>query len=249
VNEPSQWAQMQWRDTYHNGSYTSLVMLDFLINKRAVTYDTYLRKRSVILDQNDFTAYEARLAVDRDADPTPEEFRRTKDWLLQFSDADFNFVVDNGTGRCTSFAIQTARRLENQHLNIFDFDFYKLGIHHLARCKKTGIVIDSSSKRGAFVLQPGEEMTVISEQFNWQNKWTFISPESSRFVKIRRHGSGTQVGHAQQSMINAMVLTLPSQDLRSSDAYHLAGSYPQLSDRYGMQGSDSCVLSVSLPLC
>ncbi|KAF8848108.1 hypothetical protein BDZ45DRAFT_681432 [Acephala macrosclerotiorum] len=196
ANEPTQWAQMQWRDTFHNGSYTSLVMLDFLIKKRGVTYDAYLRKRSVILDQNDFTDYEMRLAVDRNADPKPVEFQRTKAWLLQFSDDNFNLVVNNGTGRCTSFAIQTATRLERQHPNIFDFNFYKLGIHHLARCKKTGIVIDSSSKRGAFVLQPGEETTVVSEDFNWQNKWTFIGPESSRFVKVRKDGSRTQITEA-----------------------------------------------------
>jgi hypothetical protein len=234
VNEHSRWAQAQWRDTFHNGSYTTLVMLDFLIKKRGVRYDDYLRNRSVILDQNDFRAYEARLALDRDADPTPTEFQQTKAWLQQFFDNDFRLVINNGTGRCTSFAIQTATRLERQHLNVFDFDFYKLGNHHLARCKNTGMVIDSSSKRGAFALQPGEETTVISEDQNWRNKWTFISPESSRFVKIRRDGSRTQVSLEKQSLINAIVLTLPFQDLRSSNAYRLAGSYSQLFDRYGM---------------
>lgn len=196
--EPFRWTQRQWRDTFHNGSHTTLVMLDFLIKKRGATYDDYLRKRSVILDQNDFIAYEARLCEAGlgnhwEADPTPTEFQQTKAWLQQFSDDEFDSVVDNGTGRCTSFAIQTAARLKDQHPNVFDFDFYKLGIHHLARCKKTQIVIDSSSKKGAFVLQPGEEATVISEDQNWHNKWTFIGPDSCRFVKIRKDGSRTQV--------------------------------------------------------
>jgi hypothetical protein len=240
--EPLEWAQRQWHNTFHNGSYTTLVMLDFLIKKKGVTYDKYLRNRSVILDQNDFSAYEARLNEarleddwDADiADPTPTEFQQTKAWLQRFSNDEFGSVGNNGTGRCTSFAIQTAARLKGQHQDVFDFNFYKLGHHHLARCKKTQTVIDSSSKKGAFVLQPGEESTVISEDQNWHNKWTFFSPDSSRLVQIKKDGSRTKVSSERLSMISAIVLTLLSQDLRSSHAYRLAGSYSQLSDRYGM---------------
>lgn len=64
TSDSIQWALEQWRDTFHTGSYTTLVMLDFLIRKRGVTHDDYLRKRSVILDQNDSIAYKARLEND-----------------------------------------------------------------------------------------------------------------------------------------------------------------------------------------
>lgn len=66
-------------------------------------------------------------------------------------------------GRCTSFAVQVVTKLEIvqrvRKQDMFDFEFFDLTKHNLkhrlARCKKTGILIDSSSSVGAFVLKEG----------------------------------------------------------------------------------------------
>lgn len=63
------------------------------------------------------------------------------------------------SGRCTSFAFKIAKALEKYYYPVFEFEFYDVGRHRLARCKNTGLVIDSSSEEGAFILPNGGKNT------------------------------------------------------------------------------------------
>ncbi|KAK4209175.1 hypothetical protein QBC37DRAFT_404553 [Rhypophila decipiens] len=119
-------------------------------------------------------------------------FKRTKSHLDKFPDSVFNDIVSHGTGRCTPFTIQTINRLNREHPGSYNFHIYRLGNHHLARCSRTGIVIDSSSKSGAFILNPGQELCVASEDHAYKNYWCFDGPnETSRFTK--RHKSNSRL--------------------------------------------------------
>jgi hypothetical protein len=64
------------------------------------------------------------------------------------------------TGLCTSFAIKVVDAL-NQIAppGTYDFVFYDLGWHRLARCKNTGLLIDSSA-RGPLQLKVGAELKI-----------------------------------------------------------------------------------------
>jgi hypothetical protein len=126
-------------------------------------------------------------------------------------------VVHNGTGRCTSFAIQTVDAIQSQHKGSFNFDYYRLGNHHLARCKNTGTVIDSSCKKGAFILQGGEEIDVVSSDERWICTWTFQSPEASSFQKEPKDPDRFQVCYLTHHGPNleTQQLTLNVYSLRS----------------------------------
>ncbi|KAK3367663.1 hypothetical protein B0H63DRAFT_515470 [Podospora didyma] len=55
------------------------------------------------------------------------------------------------TGRCTSFAIKVVFNLNSHHPDSFQFGFYNLGSHRVARCENTNILIDSKSNNGVKV--------------------------------------------------------------------------------------------------
>jgi hypothetical protein len=57
-------------------------------------------------------------------------------------------------GRCTTFAIQMAESLKA--IPELCFGFHDTGGHRLARCSKTGILLDTLLKGGPIVLQEGE---------------------------------------------------------------------------------------------
>ncbi len=64
--------------------------------------------------------------------------------------------------RCTSFAIQAAQIIEGFQIlrevpveSRFEFEFYDVEGHRLARCKKTGLAIDSTSRKGPVVVPTG----------------------------------------------------------------------------------------------
>jgi hypothetical protein len=150
-------ARDEWRDVYHNGSYTTLLMLDFWIKKWRITYEDYLNNPARILDEDDLVQYRSRVQTDSRKIANDDEFPRTKDWLSRLDDAEFDNVIDNGTGRCTSFAIQTVRALNMKYKDKFDFKYYRFGIHQLARCARTGIVIDSTHE--PHILKEGDKFT------------------------------------------------------------------------------------------
>jgi hypothetical protein len=77
------------------------------------------------------------------------------------------------TGRCTSFAVKGAAVItKGKPAAGYDFKIYDLKGHRIARCPKTQVVIDSSSKlpNGAFLLPENKwerfEETDASWKFN-----------------------------------------------------------------------------------
>lgn len=84
-------------------------------------------------------------------------------------DAKLNTTWADTTVRCTSFAVKVVSPLEKQSSGTFKFDIYDLGRHRVARCEKTGILIDSSSKNGAFPLPEGEWVRIEGSEASW--KW------------------------------------------------------------------------------
>lgn len=59
--------------------------------------------------------------------------------------------------------MKIARMVTREYLDSFHFNYYQLGSHQIARCKLTGIVIDSSSERGAFELLEGKKEFQLDE--------------------------------------------------------------------------------------
>lgn len=75
-----------------------------------------------------------------------------------------------------------------EHFDRFNFEFYRLGVHHIALCTKSGVVLDSSSKAGAFTLDEGLDVIYENEQGE-ENIWEFSGPSTSRFIKLDNEGN------------------------------------------------------------
>ncbi|KAK0643968.1 hypothetical protein B0T16DRAFT_494891 [Cercophora newfieldiana] len=70
-------------------------------------------------------------------------------------------------GRCTSFAVKIAHALEKKHPTAFQFQYFDLGGHRVARCQKTTILIDSVSDEGAKLMPP----TTSTDSSDWRDCW------------------------------------------------------------------------------
>jgi hypothetical protein len=80
------------------------------------------------------------------------------------------------TGRCTSFAVKAISSLsstvDTKKQPVCNFAIYDLAGHRIARCLKTGVVIDSSSTvtGGAFVLPEGQWQKFEKTEASWKFK-------------------------------------------------------------------------------
>ena len=71
-------------------------------------------------------------------------------------------------GRCTDFALRIANRLTRQFPDGFEFEYFHVSRpnvsgHRLARCTKTGIVVDILSEIGVFTLWEDETKTITTD--------------------------------------------------------------------------------------
>lgn len=66
------------------------------------------------------------------------------------------------TGTCTALVINASRELMSLYPGVYRFLLYDVGNHKLARCVKTGVVVDSASRHGAYRVLPGQEWTRAS---------------------------------------------------------------------------------------
>lgn len=112
-----------YQDAWDSGPYTSFAMIAFMIGKvpdpsEEAKIRTFLRDPGVL----------ARIK--------PEEMKR--DW----NEGRLGYLVYGRSGLCTSFSIKVVDTLNKQ--GGYDFKFFDLGIHRLALCDKTKVVIDSS---------------------------------------------------------------------------------------------------------
>jgi hypothetical protein len=71
---------------------------------------------------------------------------------------------------------------------LYDWKVYDLGHHRVARCFRTGVVIDSSSivPSGAFILHPGEWAKFPETNASWQFKK--LDSSSNGKFKFEREG-------------------------------------------------------------
>ncbi|KAK3313592.1 hypothetical protein B0H66DRAFT_356907 [Apodospora peruviana] len=124
-----------WKEAFNEGPHTSFTMIELMRSLSRISYTDLLQKRKLKL-----------LHGVTNLDRSPYDMA----WAYR-------------TGRCTSFAIKVARRLENDHPEQFCFRYYDLGAHRIARCDITGIVIDSESVTGARYLTENEGWDLTPE--------------------------------------------------------------------------------------
>ncbi|KAL9620525.1 MAG: hypothetical protein Q9160_004994 [Pyrenula sp. 1 TL-2023] len=129
---PADAAKAMWIENFNKGPYTNSRMVEFLVTKIAK------------LHYADFLSNPKRI----------EKIKQKK--LEKHTDFPFDALWNTKTGRCTAFALSTVDDLERSYDHDWDFKFYKLRNHRLARCEKTGVLIDSSSVPGAIVLREGK---------------------------------------------------------------------------------------------
>lgn len=139
-------ADKAWKNAFVEGPYTGFVMLDYLRVKANLQWTKVLQDGP----KKSLKPVTQAMVV---ADKTPA---MTNTWAGK-------------TGRCTSFAVNVTYLLERTYPGVYDFQIYDLGRHRVARCKKTGILIDSSSAKGAFVLPEGEWVRLEGSEGSW--KW------------------------------------------------------------------------------
>ena len=125
--DPIREATEVWKEVFGNGPYSSFGIHHAKAKYRKLTYE-------------DILANPARL---RDIDGKSV----TEDNLSKHP---FSSTWSSVTGRYTSFALKATALLETRHPNIFKFHYYDIGKHRVARCVKTGILIDPSSKVGPY---------------------------------------------------------------------------------------------------
>ncbi|OBT66537.1 hypothetical protein VE03_03580 [Pseudogymnoascus sp. 23342-1-I1] len=141
-----QLANEEWYKTFEGGPYSTLKMIDFLLGKVGATYNDFVESPGTLksIKKEDF-----------DSETFTGSLRPTWGSL---------------TGRCTSFALKIISQLESIEDSNFVFSIYDLKGHRIARCRNTGIVLDSSSKNGAFQLEESEWKRFEGTDAAW--KWS-----------------------------------------------------------------------------
>ncbi|KND89173.1 hypothetical protein TOPH_06167 [Tolypocladium ophioglossoides CBS 100239] len=172
-------AQKAWVDTFNDGPYTSFKMLDYMLLKAGkVSYEELVK--------------------------TPKVAKKVKKEDIEKDNMDKNPLFDtwgSKTGRCTSFTVKITAELAKAHPKMFDFKIYDLKGHRVARCIKTGVLIDSSSWVGAFILEEGEWKTF--QDGTTSAKWKWLKGKS----KFQR-GNDTKVSSTVLTPIKAMAMCL-----------------------------------------
>lgn len=149
---PTELADAAWKQVFEEGPYTGFVMIDYLcLQANAGKWSDVLRAG--------YTKKDGLVAL------SPVAHKRA----AMMRDANLYTTWAGTTGRCTSFAVKVIYLLERQSPGKFKFRIYDIGRHRVGRCEKTGILIDSSSKNGAFPLPEGEWITIDGSDASW--KW------------------------------------------------------------------------------
>ncbi|OGM50249.1 hypothetical protein ABOM_001043 [Aspergillus bombycis] len=140
-------AQECWEEAFNDGPYSNFLQGEYLVNKSGEPWGNILKDKNLL---------KKKIKIDDLTKDQSTSFIRT--WWA--------------AGRCTSFATRIVRQLQEYSSASFDFKFYDLSGHRVARCMKTGILIDSSSEIGVLVLNDGDDWTTIpGDERNRQWKW------------------------------------------------------------------------------
>ncbi|KAB8221901.1 hypothetical protein BDV33DRAFT_201902 [Aspergillus novoparasiticus] len=140
-------AQECWEEAFKDGPYSNFLQGEYLVNKSGEPWGSILKDKNLL---------KKKIKIENLTKDQSTAFIRT--WWA--------------AGRCTSFATRIVRQLQEYSSASFDFKFYDLNGHRVARCMKTGILIDSSSATGVLVLNDGDDWTTIAgDTRNRQWKW------------------------------------------------------------------------------
>ncbi|KAE8316619.1 hypothetical protein BDV41DRAFT_113433 [Aspergillus transmontanensis] len=140
-------AQECWEEAFKDGPYSNFLQGEYLVNKSGEPWGSILKDKNLL---------KKKIKIENLTEDQSTSFIRT--WWA--------------AGRCTSFATRIVRQLQEYSSASFDFKFYDLNGHRVARCMKTGILIDSSSATGVLVLNDGDDWTTIAgDTRNRQWKW------------------------------------------------------------------------------
>lgn len=137
-----------WKSIFTTGPYTSVNMVQFILKAGGHTPEDFLKAPNVVKSDSK-AKVEGKLTI-KDMEP----------------------IWARNTGRCTSFAVKAVTALSKGKPGAYDFKIYDLKGHRIARCPKTHVVIDSSSRlpNGAFLLPENKwerfEETDASWKFN-----------------------------------------------------------------------------------
>jgi hypothetical protein len=132
---------------FNGGPYTALAMLRYILNAAGATPDKLVANINVVAKVT-----EKQIKGKHDINKMQEIWARN-------------------TGRCTSFAVKAVSSLESKSTK-YKFEIYDLQGHRVARCRNTGVVIDSSSRipGGAFVLLEGGWARFEKTDASWKFK-------------------------------------------------------------------------------
>ncbi len=187
VNPALRDAQTGWQLVFGGGPYTGLKMLEYLIRKGGKTPKGFLQKPKT----------ELSTVMANPADHSITDMEPT--WKGK-------------TGRCTSLAVKVVDSLaanKTQGKLVYEWCIYDLGRHRIARCLKTGVVIDSSSTivGGAFLLPEGQWQRFDKTDASWK----FKSGSKSKF-ESQGNAEGAVVSRALFLVLCSA--SLPPLDLR-----------------------------------
>ena len=184
LDDPVSMATAMWKDVFHSGPYTSFNMVEAIATLLSMSDEDILR------DPAQLKLFDPHVVTEYAMEEEP--LRST--WLV-------------GAGRCTSFAIKIASTLEGTTLGggdssarpgalPFNFRYFQIGNHRVARCQNHCVLIDSSSDVGAVkLLQDSEVCTSI---YGLVGHWKFAQGELKyQRQPGRRTKTSSAMGRAQ----------------------------------------------------
>ncbi|KAL2130687.1 hypothetical protein VTI74DRAFT_6074 [Chaetomium olivicolor] len=197
-----------WVRIFNGGPYTALAMLRYILNTAGTTPDKLVSNVNVV---GKVTATQIK---------------------GQHDITKMREIWAKNTGRCTSFAVKAVDSLESLKNTKYKFEIYDLQGHRVARCRETGVVIDSSSTMpgGAFVLLEGGWARFEKTDASWKFKSSESKFESQGNAQGLVKKSSSPISPAQamwiclegvEANVGRSVPTLfRSTDARGVPTYH-----------------------------
>ncbi|KAK4215440.1 hypothetical protein QBC37DRAFT_398710 [Rhypophila decipiens] len=143
----------EWIRAYNQGPFTSFKMVEVILGVLK------LEARDILRDPTQLSVFQGR------------RVNEEKLWTTYLD------TWAKSTGRCTSFAIRVAEELRTQYPDDgFHFEFFNLGRHRVARCRRYGFVIDSESPKGIDILRDHQDW--ISTPDQERGRWRFYENHS-----------------------------------------------------------------------
>jgi len=176
----------QWQGVYIHDPHTSFNMIKKLMEFSGINHETLLNHDDSLVERTFPGANPDLLSTIMNTEIMASSSVDT--WLEK-------------PGRCTSFAVKIAHALEQTYQGTFNFQYFDLGGHRVARCEKTTILIDSVSSEGAKFMPA----TTNTDSADWRERWRqgrykYHPDGSSIFEGIDPNGGG-QVSRSQKNPI------------------------------------------------